>query len=247
MLSSSPLAEQALADDIAACSEDDAVHPEDDDFCDAGFPTHGHGMYRRPSGVAYGGARPVFNQPIDDEPILTLLERKQSRNAERSLLRDNHVLPPKHAFDPKKKPSLGARIYRRLFSTKLPPTDEEETDAAARRPTETSPLLNGAHVREYAADGDSGSADSLLEEQWEGAVASGRLRTTWQRETKTIVSYSAPNGHYAVDVNAFNGTGFDRGPLHIPAGGAVYRYGSGFPSGSSAHNFWVDVYFLADS
>ena len=61
MLSSSPLAEQALADDIAACSEDDAVHPEDDDFCDAGFPTHGHGMYRRPSGVAYGGARPVFN------------------------------------------------------------------------------------------------------------------------------------------------------------------------------------------
>ncbi|KAJ6444481.1 Multi antimicrobial extrusion protein [Purpureocillium lavendulum] len=175
MLSSSPLAEQALADDIAACSEDDANYPEGDDFSDPGIPTHGH----------------VFNLPIE-EPILTPLERKQSRNAERSLLRDNHVLPPKHAVDPKKKPSLGSRIYRRLFSTKLPPTDEEEAAAAARRPSETSPLLNGARPQDYGVDGESVSVDDSLEEQWEGAVASGRLRTTWQRETKTIVSYSAP-------------------------------------------------------
>lgn len=186
MLSSSPLAERALADDIAACSEDDADVGEGD-FSDPDFPSHGHGMYRRPSGVAYGAARPVFNQQPMDEPFLTPLERKQSRNAERSLLRDNHVLPPKH-HDQKKSRSLGARIYRRLFSTKLPPTDEEDQPAASHRPTERSPLLNGAN----GAETESGSGDELLEERWEEAVASGRLRTTWQRETKTVVSYSAP-------------------------------------------------------
>ncbi|PNY26065.1 transporter [Tolypocladium capitatum] len=180
MLSSSPLAELALADDIAACSDDDddAGFGQGDCLPHDDFPGHGHGMYRRPSGVAYGAARPVFNQQPMDEPFLTPLERKQSRKAERSLLRDNHVLPPKH-HGQKRSPGLGARIYRRLFSTKLPPADGED------RPTETSPLLN-------SADAESGLGDELLEERWEEAVASGRLRTTWQRETKTVMAYSAP-------------------------------------------------------
>ncbi|ODA76326.1 hypothetical protein RJ55_08171 [Drechmeria coniospora] len=186
MLSSSPLAEQALADDIAACS--------DDDYSDLDVPSHGHDMYRRPSGVAYGGARPVFNQQPLDEPVLTPLERKRSRNAERSLLRDNHVLPPKHGHDGKNiQPGLGSRIYRRLFSTKLPSNEARGQPAQSRQPTERSPLLDGANgangLNGHASD--SPSTDDV-EQQWEEAVASGRLRTTWQRETKTLLSYSAP-------------------------------------------------------
>ncbi|KAM4056812.1 matE domain-containing protein [Hirsutella rhossiliensis] len=184
MLSSSPLAEQALADDIAACSEDGNLEASDDEFLDQDLPPIGHGMYRRPSGVAYGTSRPVFSQQID-EPILTPLERKQSRDAERSLLRDNRVLPPKHQ-DQEMGRSLRSRIYRRLFSTRLPPRDDDEGPIVSRQPTERSPLLNGVHP-----DSASGSGDDL-EEQWEEAVASGRLRTTWQRETKTVVAYSAP-------------------------------------------------------
>ncbi|KAK2591782.1 hypothetical protein QQS21_010513 [Conoideocrella luteorostrata] len=187
-LSSSPLAGQFLADDIAACSdnEDDTVN---EGHSDGEHVTHGHGMYRRPSGVAYGGTRPVFSaQPID-EPILTPLERKQSRNAERSLLRDNHVLPPKHPQH-KNTQSFAARMYRRLFSTKLP-RESDDLDASTRDPTETSPLLNGQPEGSDTASG-SGSVDGRLDQQWEDAIATRCLHTTWQRETKTVVAYSLP-------------------------------------------------------
>lgn len=190
-LSSSPLAGRFLAEDIAACSDDDYDDTVIEDQGEAERPSHL--MYRRPSGVAYGGTRPVFNaQPID-EPILTPMERRQSRHAERSLLRDNHVLPPKHA-NQKHRPSFARRLYNRLFSTKLPreAVDEESPEYP---PTETSPLLNGhGHGQGVGSDAGSGSgsADDGLEQQWEEAIASGRLQTTWQRETKTIVAYSWP-------------------------------------------------------
>lgn len=184
-LSSSPLAERFLAEDIAACSDDDYDETAVEGFVDGEHAPHN--MYRRPSGVAYGGTRPVFNAQPLEEPILTPLERKQSRNAERSLLRDNHVLPPKHG-DQKQKPSFARRLYKRLFSTKIPRegTDEE---SPGYRPTETSPLLNG---RGEGSDVGSASGDDQLDQQWEEAIASGRLQTTWQRETKTIAAYSWP-------------------------------------------------------
>ncbi|EQL00326.1 Multi antimicrobial extrusion protein [Ophiocordyceps sinensis CO18] len=174
---------------IAACSEDGDLEESRDELLDQDLPPLGHGMYRRPSGVAYGTSRPIFSQQLLDEPILTPLERKQSRDAERSLLRDNRVLPPKHQGQEKSR-SLPGRIYHRVFSTRLPPRDDDEGPVVSRQPTERAPLLsdaaNGIH-----ADSASGSGDDL-EEQWEEAVASGRLRTTWQRETKTVVAYSAP-------------------------------------------------------
>ena len=184
-LSSSPLAGQVLADDIAACSDDDYDEEAAEDHDFVGSHGHGHGMYRRPSGVAYGPSRPVFNASSTDEPYLTPLERKQSRDAERSLLRDNHVLPPKHGAQDKQT-SLISRLYKRAFSTKLPRTEDtpdDDDDGEPRLPSETSPLLPGD---------ESCSSDDGLEERWEEAVASGRLRSTWQRETKTVVSYSLP-------------------------------------------------------
>src|SRR5688572_16961278 len=180
--SGSPLAQQALAEDIAACTDDD----ESIDESLANDQNASHFMYRRPSGVAYGASRPVFSDRPLDEPALTPLERQQSRNAERSLLRDNHVLPPKRGGRQAEQGGLVSRIYRRLFSTKVPqesaPAGEDE-DEQTQGPSETSALL---------PNGGSASSVDDLEEQWEEAIASRKLTTTWQRETKTVAVYSAP-------------------------------------------------------
>ncbi|CAM1511402.1 Fc.00g089150.m01.CDS01 [Cosmosporella sp. VM-42] len=178
--SGSPLAEQYFARDLAECSDDDVVDTAVDDASESESDA-GPTMYRRASGVAYGG-RPVLNPQTLDEPGLTPLERKQSRNAERSLLRDNHVLPPKH---PQKKQNLAARLYRSLFSTKVRTQDEESPAIVVQPPSETSPLLS--HDSEV-----SSSTAGHLNETWERAVAEGRIHTTWQRESKTIIAYSAP-------------------------------------------------------
>ena len=164
-------------------------------FSDTEVPVHGHALRRRPSGTACGTAcgtsRPVFNEQPIYETILNPLDRKLSREAEQSLLRDNHVLPPKHDGE-KKSQSMAARLYRRLFSTKLPPRDVEDEPTTRGQPTERDPLLYGIKSRANRADADFTSGDEFLEEQWEEAVTSGRLRTTWQREAKTIMAYSAP-------------------------------------------------------
>lgn len=176
--SGSPLAEAYLARDIAECSDDDEAASVISDGSESELDM-GPTMYRRASGVAYGGARPVMNPQLMDEPAMTALERKQSRNAERSLLRDNHVLPPKHAH---KKQDFLSRLYRQLFSTKVRTRDEERPEIVVQPPSETSPLLSEA----------SSSAEHHLSETWGQAVAQGKIRTTWQRETKTIVAYSTP-------------------------------------------------------
>ncbi|KPM38884.1 putative transporter [Neonectria ditissima] len=181
--SGSPLAEQSLARDIAECSDDDVTDTAVDDLSESEYETFPP-MYRRASGVAFGGSRPVLNPQTFDEPAMTPLERKQSRNAERSLLRDNHVLPPKHPY---RKNTFFSRVYRSLFSTKLPqPQDEERPAIVVQSPSETSPLLASP------SSAASSSSDGGLNETWGQAVAEHKIRTTWQRETKTIITYSAP-------------------------------------------------------
>ena len=191
MLSSSPLAEQALVDEIPAYSEDKANGTGNGNFSDPGFPVHDHALCRRPSGTACGTSRPVFNQQPIYETTMNPLERKLSREAEQSLLRDNHVLPPKHD-GAKQSQSMAARLYRRVFSTKLPPRTIEDEPTTLGQSTERDPLLHGINSRANGADINARSGDEFLEEQWEEAVTSGRLRTTWQREAKTIMAYSAP-------------------------------------------------------
>ncbi len=74
-----------------------------------------------------------------------------------------------------------------------------------------------------------------------------------QADTTYVISYHAPNGHYAVDTNFFSENGVTRGPLTALADGVegangLFAYGpSGtFPSSSfSGSNYWVDVVFVA--
>jgi hypothetical protein len=93
------------------------------------------------------------------------------------------------------------------------------------------------------------------------ATFAGETASGWQQvnfatpvavtaNTTYVVSYFAPNGHYAADDTFFT-TGVDSVPLHalangVDGGNGVYRYGStgGFPNSTwQSSNYWVDVVF----
>ncbi|KAI3318323.1 MATE efflux family protein [Xylariaceae sp. AK1471] len=184
----SPIAQEIIASDLAECSEDEAI---DDSFSgDEGLrDVSGSGMgpvlYKQPSGVAFDYRRPsMVNDPVNG-PLLTREEVQKSRDAERSLLRDNHLLPPKHAFEGRQ--GVFSKLYRALFSTKIRRTShvDEGVSTNAVGPSESSPLLAGTA-------GATTPDFSNLDAQWEAAVAHGVIETTWQREAKTIASYSPP-------------------------------------------------------
>jgi MATE family multidrug resistance protein len=182
----SPIAQESLARDLAACSDSgdsdahidvDAVETESESGGDDELPA----LYRKPSGIAYGAARPAVGRSALEEPVLTRQERKQSRDAERSLLRDNHLIPPKHPVV--QPPNLPTRVYMWLFSTKLP-LDHHVPEASIAAPSEATPLLLDL-ARSVSGDGHEN-----LSRQWAAAVETGQLKTTWQRESKTLAVYS---------------------------------------------------------
>lgn len=83
---------------------------------------------------------------------------------------------------------------------------------------------------------------------WQEALFSTPVAVT--ANTTYVVSYLAPNGHYAYDSGAFGSAGVDASPLHALRNGVdgpngVYRYGSGgtLPAGASTTNYWVDTIF----
>ncbi|KAK3318531.1 mate-domain-containing protein [Apodospora peruviana] len=208
--SSSPLAQEVLARDLADLEHVDHDHQDDADLGTGVRPSrdtsaasvtaasdleddeapYGPTLYRRPSNIAFGTTRPALcpGGPVD-EHLLTKAERTRSREAERSLLRDNHILPPKHPRD-HRPAGLLSGLYARLFSTKLP---RRESDAESPAPRiivdsarETDPLLGSVPT----SNGDE-DVEEHLDEQWDAAVAAGQIKTTWQREAKTIAGYSS--------------------------------------------------------
>jgi MATE family multidrug resistance protein len=200
-LASSPIAQESLARDLAECSDDEGEVGEAESASSSGDESSEastvhpdafqHSMassYRRPSYVAFGGTRPAVTPQHVDATWLTKKEKKQSRNEERSLLRDNHLAPPKHP-EPHNR-NVISRAYRKLFSTKrrLLEGDEEAPPEAAftAEPSETSSLLVSG------PEESSRTHKERLNQQWEAAVAAGKIRTTWQREAKTLWGYSSP-------------------------------------------------------
>lgn len=213
-LSSSPIAQESLARDIAECDDREGSDHEgadrgngpfqgnenpisdDDDSSSTASTTQSdtapHSMaksYRRPSFVAYGGTRPTITAQQTDPAWLTKKERKQSRNEERSLLQDNHITSPKHHEHSKR--GAISRLYLWIFGSPRPIlAGDEETPsvvpAFTAEPSETSALLGpgpGESTRSH---------HERLNRQWEEAVASGKIKTTWQREAKTLWRYASP-------------------------------------------------------
>lgn len=186
-LSASPIAQESIARDLLECSDDENGQAEtssSDSSSTISPDDLQHSMansFRRPS-AAYGATRPAVIPQHLDTVWLTKKEKKQSRNEERSLLRDNHLFPPKH---PENERGTLSRLYRNVFSTKRP-TPDEEAPLFTTDPSETSLLLPDA-PRESRR-----TRHERLNRQWEEAVATGKIKTTWQRETKTIWKYSLP-------------------------------------------------------
>ncbi|KAI0165484.1 MATE efflux family protein [Xylariaceae sp. FL1272] len=172
----SPIAQEILQSDLAECSDDEAAVNDDSDDDFGHVSSSAPVLYKNPSGVAYDYRRQSMVNDIISEPVFTREEIQKSRAAERSLLRDNHLLPPKHATDDFKR-----SLLHNLFSTEVrKPQYDAESTGSRLGPSEISPLLPGV------ATPDAENIDA----QWEAAVAHNLIETTWQREAKTIASYS---------------------------------------------------------
>jgi len=121
-------------------------------------------------------------------------------------------------------------------------------------------------VRFYKGSGNTGTHVghlwSATGTQLASATFSNESATGWQQvlfsspvainaNQTYVVSYYAPNGHYADDANFFASSGADTAPLHalrdgVDGANGVYRYGTGggFPVNAyQSSNYWVDVVF----
>ena len=209
----SPLAEAAIARDLeedtgsetenapngsqALNNESDSDSSSMDAAEDRGARDYNSmvGSYRRPSYSIAGSRATVAAglQTGDRNP--TRSERHEARREERSLLRDNNVIPPKHAL--KNRPqSVLSRISDQFSSFGVPggdkkviSADEESAIATdgATDTSETAPLLRNPELPYGGQD-----SKKNIDQKWAEAVEAGKIHTTWQREAKVLFRYSAP-------------------------------------------------------
>ncbi|WP_109209662.1 MULTISPECIES: DUF4082 domain-containing protein [Microbacterium] len=95
----------------------------------------------------------------------------------------------------------------------------------------------------WSADGTKLASATFTDESTQGwQIATLDKSVTVQPGVTYIASYVAPQGRYSATSGAFSAA-YSRGPLTVPAGGAVYTYSSGFPTSSSSTDYGVDVVF----
>lgn len=199
---SQDIAEEAIARDL---EEDNSASEEDDDSSSGSSTVRQFSMinsYRRPSYVNPGArSTAITSTSVPDRSYmstswkkhshLSKKEREAVRDEERSLLRDNNLLPPKHP----RTGSHGAsnQLAKRMsFSglRKVKSTPDEES-AVATLASETTALLGGS-------GGDPsqpyGGLDTprTINQKWNEAVAAGKINTSWQREAKVLTKSSGP-------------------------------------------------------
>ena len=209
--SSAPLAEASVAKDLEMEPDNDPENPmEDDNLSDdesdsdletlrqvTSGPSLGHSMlgsYRRPS-FAMAGSR-ATTAIGQQEPMRapSRNDRREARRQERSLLRDKHIIPPKHPRKGDDSERIGLRASRLLSVPGILGDDRkashsrEANETAAGDSTshrETSPLLGDPELP-YGGQGNRANVDI----KWEEAVLEGKIQTTWQREAKVVARYS---------------------------------------------------------
>ena len=196
-LSSSPLAQESILRDLADAEEEanngrNAPVGEGGDDDDFGHNQEQHfsmaGSYRRTSYVA-SGPRPLFPSAQAPGPRgVSEHDREAALAEERSLLRDNQLIPPKHprtTSSVSKKPST---LLRKPFASGFVPRKggaDEESAIEDGNPSEVTALL-GNPTEPY------GGVDTPenIDKTWDEAVASGKIKTTWQREAIVLARYS---------------------------------------------------------
>ncbi|KAK8211879.1 mate-domain-containing protein [Phyllosticta capitalensis] len=188
---SSPIAAAAIAQDL-----EDEEFAVDDDLEDDGPSksfkpseyTFAEG-YHRPSAVT-SGPRGTVVHGAQEHGYLTERERKEAWNDERSLLRDNSLIPPKH---PRTGSIDGPHAHHGLKDKFSIPRlrrslDEEAAveHASAGADERTALLSHGDPNQPYGGH----DSPEEINKRWEEAVAAGLIETTWQREAKVLAKYS---------------------------------------------------------
>lgn len=199
--SSSPqIAEEAIARDY----EDDDSPSEDEPESDGSSTVRQFSMinsYRRPSYMNPGARATVFSSSVPNQSIfdnashkkhnyISKKERDAVLEQERSLLRDNDLLPPKHPRRGSESGLLSAGLARKLS---LPGLRKTRSASVADgpgyedAPNERNPLLGDPDLPYAGLD-----TPRTIAQRFDEAVASNRLKPTWQRETKVLLKSSAP-------------------------------------------------------
>lgn len=204
------IAEESIAQDLAEDEQEVGQQQEQDGAENALSRTNTQdrislgqhsmaGHFRRPSYIA--GAPSLFLGAQQPESVVPMEQEWQHAiDEERSLLRDNNIIPPKH---PRRKESLasmtsGKSLLRRISTQglkrqKSAPMDEEAIEAGESS-TETTALLNSGVSEGTESTAPYGGEDNpeTIDAKWEEAVMAGKIATTWRREGKVLARYSGP-------------------------------------------------------
>lgn len=198
------LAEEAIARDLEddeSALEEGSTTDDDADHSSSGSSTVRQfsmiNSYRRPS-YANPGARPtaITSSSVPERSHLSSSWKKRShlskrereavRDDERSLLRDNNLLPPRQARTGST--GLSDHVIRRLSIAGIGKTagvpDEESTMGQT---TERTALLRPPTQADESYD-----TPRKFHQTWDKAVAAGKINTSWQRETKVLAKTSGP-------------------------------------------------------
>jgi MATE family multidrug resistance protein len=132
---------------------------------------HGFSRSFRSGGNMLPNVPTMFAEPSDPE-LLQNSERERERlmKEQRSLLRDNEIIPGKRSA------SVASGIHRWRSNS--------ASDVEHGAPnTETTPLVGNENP---------GPSAEEVYELWEDAIMAGNVKTTWRRETKVLTRYSVP-------------------------------------------------------
>ncbi|KAJ9628460.1 hypothetical protein H2203_002358 [Taxawa tesnikishii (nom. ined.)] len=205
-----PVVQESLERDLETISSDEAVTDSDDDSdtpltVSASAPTGSHEYFRRfslvsashgvPSSFVPTGNRIIPHTELNERPLssrdhISREERRWVLEEERSLLRDSGLIPPKHPHegpDDKRRGSIIAGLFHIPREEYHIEDDESVLESVHGAPTETTSLL-GDSAQRYGGQDDP----KLIQQKWDEAVKEGKIHTTWQREAKTIATYSVP-------------------------------------------------------
>jgi MATE family multidrug resistance protein len=200
---SQEIAEEAIARDL---EQDNSEEEEDDDSSSGSSTVRQFSMinsYRRPSYVNPGArGTAITSSSVPERNHLSTSWKKHShiskkeretvREEERSLLRDNNLLPPKHPRSGSVGPA-GRLANQMSFSglRKTKSTPDEETGLGSSPADERTALLSSS---EGDPDQPYGGLDTprTINKKWNEAVAAGKINTSWQREAKVLTKSSAP-------------------------------------------------------
>lgn len=200
----SSIAEESINRDVQDEGVESAIQDTEDDSALTRTSTQEYaplgqhslaGSYRRASHMASGPRTALDFQP-QQLNLSTEQEREEIIAEEATLLRDNNIIPPKQSERRESHASnrSGAGVFRKIsipsfsISGQKDRLRDEESGPASHGngPSETTALLE-------ESDGPSPTDDpTTIDKTFEDAVVSGNIKTTWQREAKTLAKYSGP-------------------------------------------------------